>query len=74
VSKKHKKDEDNDLVKARKGDSDGFISWKEQVLNMSKEEFEAFLTEKAEEISSKAADKVLDELVNKVMEEGYEGQ
>jgi hypothetical protein len=32
------------------------------------------LFEKTEEISNKAADKVLDELVDKVMEEGDEGQ
>jgi nucleoid DNA-binding protein len=54
--------------------TDRFVSWKERVLNMSKEEFEAFLKEKTEEISNKAADKVLDELVDKVMEEGDEGQ
>jgi hypothetical protein len=50
------------------------ISWKEQVQNMSKVEFEAFLREKAVEILNKAADKAFDEIADKVMQEEEEGQ
>jgi hypothetical protein len=46
-----------------------FISWKEQVQNMSKEEFEAFLRAKADEIRNSAADGVFDELVDKGISE-----
>jgi hypothetical protein len=31
------------VVENAKGDEDGFVSWKEQVQNMSRDEFEAFL-------------------------------
>jgi hypothetical protein len=48
---------------------DGFVSWKEQVQNMSEEEFEAFLRAKADEITNKVADGVIEELADKVGEE-----
>jgi hypothetical protein len=51
------------------GVGDGVISWKEQVQNMSKEEFEAFLRAKAKEISNMAVDEVIEEVADKVMEE-----
>jgi hypothetical protein len=58
----------------RAEDADGgvgedLISWKEQVQNMSKEEFEAFLRAKAKEISSMAVEEVICEVADKVMEE-----
>jgi hypothetical protein len=52
----------------------GFVSWKEQVQNMSKEEFEAFLRAKANEIMNKASDGVFEEVANKVMGEEDEWQ
>jgi hypothetical protein len=61
-SEKERKEEDNEGV------GDGFISWKEQVLNLSKEEFETFLRDKAREISNMEADEVIGELADKVME------
>jgi hypothetical protein len=51
------------------GVRDGVISWKEQVQNMSKEEFETFLRVKAKEISNMAVDEVIGEVADKVMEE-----
>jgi hypothetical protein len=56
------------------GAEDGFVSWKEQVQNMSKEEFEAFLRAKANEIVNKVADGVFEEVANKVLGEEDEGQ
>jgi hypothetical protein len=51
------------------------MPWKEQVQNMSKKEFEAFLREKSDGITNLAADRVLDEVVNRVMsEEEEDGQ
>ncbi|CAL5042358.1 unnamed protein product [Urochloa decumbens] len=47
----------------------GFVSWKEQVQDMSGEEFEAFLRTKAKEILNRAANGVLEELADKVMGE-----
>jgi hypothetical protein len=44
------------------------------VLNMSKEEFETFLRAKAREISNMAANEVIGELADKVMEEKDEDQ
>jgi hypothetical protein len=67
-SEKERKEEDNEEV------GDGFISRKEQVLSMSEEEFEAFLRAKAKEISNMAADEVIRELAEKVMEEKDEDQ
>jgi hypothetical protein len=57
------------------GLNDDFISWKEKVQSMSKEEFEVFLREKANEILNNAADGVFDEVADKVMgEEDVEQQ
>jgi hypothetical protein len=67
-SEKERKEED------KEGVGDGFISWKEQVLNMSKEKFETSLRAKAREISNMAADEVIGELADKVMEEKDEDQ
>jgi hypothetical protein len=50
------------------------ISWKEQVQNMSEEEFGVFLRKKTEEILNRAADGVFDEIVDKVMEGEEEEQ
>jgi hypothetical protein len=47
-------------------DSAQVLSWKEQVMNMSNVEFEAFLKEKAGEILNKAAENIFDDLVDKV--------
>jgi hypothetical protein len=67
-SEKERKEEDI------KWGGDDFISWKEQVLSMSEEEFEIFLRAKAKEISNMAADEVFRELADKVMEEKDEDQ
>jgi hypothetical protein len=56
------------------GVGDGVISWKEQVQNMSKEEFETFLRAKVKEISNMAVDEVIEEVADKVMEEKDEDQ
>jgi hypothetical protein len=56
------------------GAEDGFISWKEQVQNMSKGEFEAFLRANAGEILNMAVDEVIRELADKVLEEKDEDQ
>jgi hypothetical protein len=79
MAKKQKMDLDstgggNGRATAIKSDSVGLASWKEQVQNMSEGEFEVFLRQKAGEILDKAAENVLDELVDKVMEEEEEGQ
>jgi hypothetical protein len=47
-------------------------SWKEMVHGMSMDEFNLFLREKAKEIVGMSMDIVLDDLANKVMEEGDE--
>jgi hypothetical protein len=51
---------------------DVFVSWKERVQNMSREEFEAFLKAKADEILDKAAKTVIEDLADKVMGEADE--
>jgi hypothetical protein len=51
---------------------DVFVSWKEQVQNMSGEEFEAFLKAKADKILDKAAKTVIEDLADKVMGEADE--
>lgn len=56
-----------------RGVLDVMESAKEQVKSMSKKEFEAFLRNKAEEIKLMAIDTVLDEIADKVMAEGEEG-
>jgi hypothetical protein len=61
------------VVENAKGDEDGFVSWKEQVQNMSRDEFEAFLKARAEEILEKAAKTVIEELADKVVGETDEG-
>jgi hypothetical protein len=70
LAKKQKRDEGSSG-----GDKDGgdvFVSWKEQVQNMSGEEFEAFLKAKADEILDKAAKTVIEDLADKVMGEADE--
>jgi hypothetical protein len=52
---------------------DGFVSWKEQVQNMTKDEFEVFLRAKAGDILNRAADEVMEEMVDKVLGEEDEG-
>jgi hypothetical protein len=54
------------------GVRNGVISWKEQVQNMSNEEFETFLRVKAKEISNMVVDEVIGEVADKVMEEKEE--
>jgi hypothetical protein len=49
-------------------------TWKEQVQNMSKGEFEEFLRQKALEILNKAADSAYDEIADRVLLEEEEGQ
>jgi hypothetical protein len=61
------------VVENAKGDEDGFVSWKEQVQNMSRDEFEVFLKARAEEILDKAAKTVIEELADKVVGEIVEG-
>lgn len=56
-----------------RGVLDVMESAKEQVKSMSKKEFEAFLRNKAEEIKLMAIDTVLDDIADKVMAEGEEG-
>jgi hypothetical protein len=63
-----------EVAKSTQGIEDDFTSWKEQVQNMSKVEFEAFLRAKANEILNKAAEGVLDELADKVLGEEDNGQ
>jgi hypothetical protein len=60
------------VVEKDKGGEDVFVSWKEQVQNMSRDEFEAFLKAKADEILDKAAKTVIEELADKVMGEADE--
>jgi hypothetical protein len=76
LAKKQKRDEGNigDEGEAEKDKEDGevFVSWKEQVQNMSREEFEAFLKAKAGEILDKAAKNVIEDLADKVMGEADE--
>jgi hypothetical protein len=72
-TKKQKRDE-AESKRERMGEfdggvGDGVISWKEQVQNMSKEEFETFLRAKAKEISNMAVDEVIEEVADKIMEE-----
>jgi hypothetical protein len=79
VSKKLKRGVVRDGVEGvardAQGVEDGVMPWKEQVQNMSKKEFEAFLREKSDGITNLAADRVLDEVVNRVMsEEEEDGQ
>jgi hypothetical protein len=78
VPKKVKKGVDSSGVKGvakdAQGVEDGLVSWKEQVQNMSKKEFEAFLRAKVEEILNKAANGVFEELVDIVMGEEEDGQ
>jgi hypothetical protein len=73
VSKKLKRGVDGTgvegVAKDAQGVVDDVLSWKEQVQNMSKKEFEVFLRAKADEIVNRAANRVLDEVVNKVMGE-----
>jgi hypothetical protein len=76
MAKKQKGDEGSDggegmAEKDKEGD-DVFVSWKEQVQNMSREEFEAFLKAKADEILNKAAKTVIEDLADKVMGEADE--
>jgi hypothetical protein len=54
---------------ATKDNSDQYTTWKEQVLNMSKEEFEAFLMKNADEFLNRTADNVFEEPPNKVVVE-----
>jgi hypothetical protein len=61
------------VVENAKGDEDGFVSWREQVQNMSRDEFEVFLKARAEEILDKAAKTVIEELADKVVGETVEG-
>jgi hypothetical protein len=67
VSKKLKRSVDGTRVEGAAKDAQGVVddvlSWKEQVQNMSKKEFEAFLRAKANEIANLVADRVLDEVV-----------
>jgi hypothetical protein len=76
LAKKQKRDEGNigGEGEAEKDKEDGevFVSWKEQVQNMSREEFEAFLKAKAGEILDKAAKTVIEDLADKVMGEADE--
>jgi hypothetical protein len=76
LAKKQKRDEGNigGEGEAEKDKEDGevFVSWKEQVQNMSREEFEAFLKAKAGEILDKAAKNVIEDLADKVMGEADE--
>jgi hypothetical protein len=78
MTKKQKRDEVAEekgrVEENTKGAEDGFISWREQVQNMSKVEFEAFLRAKAGEILNMAADEVIGEVADKVMEEKDEDQ
>jgi hypothetical protein len=78
LAKKQKRDEAENEKEGKEVDNegvgDGFISWKEQVLNMSKEDFETFLRDKAREISNMAVDEVIGELADRVMEEKDEDQ
>jgi hypothetical protein len=60
------------VVEKAKGGEDVFVSWKEQVQNMSRDEFEAFLKARADEILDKAAKAVIEELADKVMGEADE--
>jgi hypothetical protein len=73
MAKKQKKDgssgEREELGNVMMDDSAQVLSWKEQVMNMSNVEFEAFLKEKAGEILNKAAENIFDDLVHKVMGE-----
>jgi hypothetical protein len=73
VAKKQKRvegsKEDVEMGSPTGVDSAQDMTWKEQVQNMSKEEFETFLREKAGEILGKAADKLFDELADKVVNE-----
>jgi hypothetical protein len=76
LAKKQKRDEGNSggegaAVKDKEG-GEVFVSWKEQVQNMSREEFEAFLKAKAGEILDKAAKTVIEDLADKVMGEADE--
>jgi hypothetical protein len=70
MAKKQKKDgssgEREELGNVMMDDSAQVLSWKEQVMNMSNVEFEAFLKEKAGEILNKAAENIFDDLVDKV--------
>jgi hypothetical protein len=61
------------VVEKDKGGEDVFVSWKEQVQNMSTDEFEAFLKARADEILDKAAKTVIEEMADKVMGEVDEG-
>jgi hypothetical protein len=54
---------------ATKDNSDQYTTWKEQVLNLSKEEFEAFLMKNADEFLNRNADNVFEEPQNKVVVE-----
>jgi hypothetical protein len=62
------------VAKDTQGVGDVVLSWKEQVQNMSKKEFGTFLRAKADEIANMAADRVLDEVANRVMGEEEVGQ
>jgi hypothetical protein len=78
VSKKLKRGVDGTRVegaaKHARGVVDDVLSWKEQVQNMSKKKFEAFLRAKENEIANLVADRVLDEVVGRVMGEEDVGQ
>jgi hypothetical protein len=73
VPKKLKRGVDGDGVDGAAKDTQGVeekvLSWKEQIQSMSTKEFEAFLRAKADEIADLASDRVLDEVVGRVMGE-----
>jgi hypothetical protein len=70
MAKKQKRDEGSSGGDKEGGDV--FVSWKEQVQNMSGEEFEDFLKAKADEILDKAAKMVIEDLADKLMGEADE--
>jgi hypothetical protein len=78
VPKKLKRGVDGDGVDGAAKDTQGVeekvLSWKEQIQSMSTKEFEAFLRAKADEIADLASDRVLDEVVGRVMGEEEDRQ
>jgi hypothetical protein len=77
-SKKLKRDVDGSRGQGIDKDAqigeEGFLTWKEQVQGMTKEEFEAFLRAKAGEILNQAADRVFEEVADRVLGEDDEKQ
>jgi hypothetical protein len=76
MAKKQKKDGGNrereEVGGATLGCSAQILTWKEQVANMSKADFEAFIKEKVGEILNKADDGIFEELADKVVDEQEE--